>query len=219
MGTRADSNGISLQLVDADNKAIEAPIFGAFAHLHGIDRSEALKHTTLAEGESEGSEHWMTLLAVADTQERLDAIVSTSAAPQGSCDTSCASLRVLVEVHVGDRRETFESRTVIASGPILKLDPPEVNVVHVKVLPENAIIKEGSLLGKEIGGQSPLAIEFIGMKPLSARGIIAAADSLVKQAEAKAAAAVAAAELDGLAAGSAAGAAANAAKGAGSPTK
>jgi hypothetical protein len=229
MGTRADSNGISLQLVDADNKAIEAPVFGAHAHLHGIARSEALKHTTLAEGESEGSEHWMTLLVVADTEERLHEIVSTSKAAQGSCETSCASHRVLVEIHVGNRRETLEGRTVIASGPILKFDPPEVNVVHVKVLPKDVVVTQRHPLVKEFEAQAPrFAKEFEGMTPLSARGIIAAADSLVKKAEAEAAAAVDAAVLAGVGEGSAAGAAANAAdaakaakaaKAAGSPPK
>jgi hypothetical protein len=177
MGVRADVNGISVQFVDKNNVATEAPIFGRFAHLRGVDRSEVLRCDPLRPGESEGSEHWMTLLAVADSKERLDKIVSTSKAAEGSIDTSSASHRVMVEIHVGKRRETLEGRTVIASGPIVSFDPPEVNVVHVKVLPENAIVREGSPVGKELG-RSPIEKEFIGMKPLSARGILAVADSL-----------------------------------------
>ena len=43
MGTSADSNGITLQFVNDKNEPTEPPIFGAFAQLRGVDRSEALK--------------------------------------------------------------------------------------------------------------------------------------------------------------------------------
>ena len=103
MGTSADINGITLQFVNEKNEPAEPPIYGRYAHIRGVERSEALKYTTLAEGEEPGSEHWMTLLAVADTPERLDAIVNTATARKGSVNTSAASHRVLVAFHVGDR--------------------------------------------------------------------------------------------------------------------
>jgi hypothetical protein len=188
MGTTADINGISVQFVDKNNKATDPPIFGAFAHLHGIPRKQALRLKPLAAGEQKGSEHWMTLLAVADSQERLDELVSTSDALQGDCHTSCASHRVQIAIHVGDNEpQWLENRSVIASGPITKMNPPEVNVVHVKVLPKNAVVTK----------QSPVAKEFIGSSPFSAQGIKAAAASIVKTeaaaAKAKAAAAATAA--------------------------
>jgi hypothetical protein len=171
MGTTADINGISVQFVDKNNKATDPPIFGAFAHLHGIPRKQALRLKPLAAGEQKGSEHWMTLLAVADSQERLDELVSTSDALQGDCHTSCASHRVLIAIHVGDDDpQWLENRSVIASGPITKLDPPEVNVVHVKVLPENTVVTK----------RSPVAKEFIGVSPFSAQGIKEAAASIFR---------------------------------------
>jgi hypothetical protein len=216
MGTSADANGITLQFVNENNEPTEPPIFGRFAQLRGVDRSEALKYTTLAPGEELGSEHWMTLVAVADTKERLDAIVSTATARNGSVNTSCASHRVLIAFHVGDRLQSFENRSVIASGPIVKMDPPEVNVVHVKVLPEHAFVAvpapENAPLKK---GPQQIAREFKGMSPLSATGVKAAAASLVAQ-ETKAAAAAAAAASTPTAAG---GANPNAAPGGRSPTK
>jgi hypothetical protein len=198
MGTSADINGISLQFVNELNEPIEAPIHGRFAHIRGVDRSEALKYTTLAPGEEPGSEHWMTLVAVADTQERLDAIVGTATARKGSVNTSAASHRVLVAYHVGDTLRSVENRSVIASGPIVKMDPPEVNVVHVKVLPENAFAsgaqppEGGSETVPLRKGPQQIAKEFRGMSPLSATGVKEAAKSLIAQ-ETKAAAAAAAA--------------------------
>lgn len=187
MGTTADINGISIQLVDKHNKAIEPPIFGPHAHLHGIPRSQALETTALAAGEQLGSEHWMTLLAVADTKERLDAIVNTSAAAQGSCNTSCASHRVLVEIHVGNRRETLEGRSVIASGPFVQLNPPKVNVTHVKVLPANTILTERHAAAREFKGVSPFSAD--GIKAAAASLIMAETTAATEKAEAEAAAA------------------------------
>jgi hypothetical protein len=198
MGTSADINGITLQFVNEKNEPAEPPIYGRYAHIRGVERSEALKYTPLAEGEEPGSEHWMTLLAVADTPERLDAIVNTATARKGSVNTSAASHRVLVAYHVGDRLRSFENRSVIASGPIVKLDPPEVNVVHVKVLPENAFVtQEPSPPQQQVSqvalrkGPQQILSEFIGMSPLSAAGIKEAARSLIAQ-ETRAAAANAA---------------------------
>ncbi len=214
MGKSADINGITLQFVNELNEPIDAPIHGRFAHIRGVDRSEALKYTTLAPGEEPGSEHWMTLVAVADTQERLDAIVDTATARKGSVNTSAASHRVLVAYHVGDTLRSVENRSVIASGPIVKMDPPEVNVVHVKVLPENAFARgepapETAPLRK---GPQQIAREFRGMSPLSATGVKAAAASLIAQETAAAAAANAAPTA-------AFGANPYGAPGAGSPTK
>jgi hypothetical protein len=223
MGTSADINGISLQFVNEQNEPTEEPIFGRFAEIRGIERSEALKYTTLAPGEEPGSEHWMTLVAVADTKERLDAIVNTATARKGSVNTSAASHRVLVAFHVGDKLRSFENRSVIASGPIVKMDPPEVNVVHVKVLPENAVVRgvqPRPVTGPENEpaqrkGPQQIAKEFIGMSPLSATGVKAAAESLIAQ-EQKAAAAAATANAAPPAAG---GTNPSAAPGVGSPTK
>jgi hypothetical protein len=191
MGTSADINGITLQFVNENNEPTEPPIFGRFAQLRGVDRSEALKYTTLAPGEDPGSEHWMTLVAVADTKERLNAIVNTATARTGSVNTSCASHRVLVAFHVGDRLQSFENRSVIASGPIVKMDPPEVNVVHVKVLPENVFVRKVQEIAAPRRLPQEIAREFKGMSPLSATGVKAAAASLIAQ-ETKAAAGTAA---------------------------
>jgi hypothetical protein len=202
MGTSADINGISLQFVNELNEPIEAPIHGRYAHIRGVDRSEALKYTTLAPGEEPGSEHWMTLVAVADTPERLDAIVNTATARKGSVNTSAASHRVLVAYHVGDTLRSYENRSVIASGPIVKMDPPEVNVVHVKVLPLNAFVTQEQPEPESTPlpqvsqvarrkGQQQILTEFKGMSPLSAKGVIDAADSLKRQQTATAAAAAA----------------------------
>ena len=139
MGTRVDKSGISVQLYDDANQPIGRPLFGRHAVLHGELQKSVIKRGPPAskeEREHAGSEDWLTLVAVADTPERLKAIVGST---KGKIpNTSHSSRRVQVEVHVGSSRLSLGGRITIASGPVVSIKPPRIDVVHVKVFDEGA---------------------------------------------------------------------------------
>jgi hypothetical protein len=104
-----------------------------------------------------GSDDWLTLIAVADTREKLDKILKETHVPPSNPDTSMSSRRATIELHVGEVRQSFKDRLTIASGPIVKITPPHpvIDVVHVKVLPS------GTNIG-DLKPNNPLVAEFNG---------------------------------------------------------
>jgi hypothetical protein len=161
MGLRKDKAGISVQLYDKKNKPDGAPYFGPFTALHSIDRREVVKTSgkmSAEENGEKGSGDWLTLIAVADTKDRLKAILDDTKVKKTTAHTSAASRRVLIELHVGGVRKTFEKRIVIASGPIMNLKPDKaaLSVVHVKVLHAKAKMNRSNPLRPEFKGMSPM---------------------------------------------------------------
>ena len=156
MGTRVDKSGISVQLYDENNQPAGRPLFGRHAELFGKLRRDVLKGHPPSQEESDhpGSEDWLTLVAVADTPERLKAIVGRST--RGKIpNTSHSSRRVQVEVHVGNTRMSLGGRTTIASGPVVSIKPPRIDVVHVKVFAEGTAMDSKHPHIDEFDGGAP----------------------------------------------------------------
>lgn len=155
MGCQATKSGISLQFCNACGNVDGAPIYGKYAALFGTDRSKILAATgPLQADDDPGSDDWLTVIAVADSDEKLEAIIKESA---GSCpvpETSGSSRRARVEVHIGALRQSFQDRITIASGPIISIKPPKLDVVHVKVLPPETKMDEKHQLFPEWKGMS-----------------------------------------------------------------
>jgi hypothetical protein len=144
-------------LYDDTNRPCGSPLFGRYAQLHGELQSNVLKGQppTQEEIDHPGSLDWLTLVAVADTPERLKAIVGSTTG--NIPDTSHSSRRVQVEVHVGSSRLSLGGRITIASGPVVKLKPPPIiDVVHVKVFAEGAAMDDKHPHIDEFDGGAPL---------------------------------------------------------------
>lgn len=142
MGCTLDPAGITIQPVNNDGAPAEAPLYGPYVGLCGQRRPP---DNTLPAEEQElpGSEEWFKLVAVADSQAKLDAIIHKYC-PEG-CDptyTTAGSRRVRIETDIQGIRRSFVDRITIASGPDLPppspTQQPRISVVHVKVLPEGA---------------------------------------------------------------------------------
>lgn len=159
MGTELDDAGISVQLYDEFDKPKGSPIHGTFTLIAGQPREKIVGTGTLTPEETlePGSDDWLTLVVVADSQERFDAIVnSTKVKPLTKSLTSHSSWRVLVELHVGNRHATFSNCVTVASGPILSLEPGKVRikVAHVKVVPDpKRMIATSRLFAEFKGGK------------------------------------------------------------------
>ena len=158
MGCTPDKTGITIQLVKNDGTPDGAPIFGPYAQFFGKQRPEMTPAAGATPDEIafQGSNDWLTLIAVADTQEKLEKILTGSTLT--TADTSGSSRRVQIVTDVGGVQNIYTDRITIASGPLLQLKPvPKVDVVHVKVLPAGTIIGDsdtGSGLVAEFSGNS-----------------------------------------------------------------
>ena len=158
MGCTTTDSGVSIQLCNKDGSPDGNPIYGKYARLYGQrqDVLLAAKPATPDEDQFKGSDDWLTLIAVADSQEKLDGILAETKITNSAAYTSGSSHRACVELHVGETRQSFQDRTTIASGPITSLPPnPKMNVAYVKVLPL------GATLGA-LGDDNPVLMEFIG---------------------------------------------------------
>jgi hypothetical protein len=163
MGTRLTKAGLVIQLHDADGKPAGDPLFGRHAHIQGLRQSEVLQQSgalSPEEADHPGSQHWLTLVAAADSHEKLEKILRDAYTPDGECFTSCSSRRVRVELHIGEERRSFQNAVTIASGPIvsLDLDHPNVHVVHVRVLPHGATMTK-DLIAEFDGGSRALQFQ------------------------------------------------------------
>ena len=157
MGTTVTSSGVSVQFCDRDGNIDGPPVFSTFVRLLGQPRDDVFARTGVAETPEEhnapGSADWLTLIAIADSQDRLDAIVQASQLPVTNGQTSASSRRVDVRLHIGALNQTFQGRITIASGVVVK--PPILNVFHIKVLGEGAAMNPQHKLFGEFQAQAP----------------------------------------------------------------
>jgi hypothetical protein len=163
MGIGVTDLGISIQLCHPDGSPDGPPVHGRYAAVFGKDRNEILQYSGVAETQDEhdfkGSDDWITLVAVADSKEKLEELVHETGIPRTPANTSGSSHRARIEVNVAGVRRSFRNRIAIASGPILKLGPPpKSHVFHVKVLPERTQL--GALAQEN--PNNPNVIEFVG---------------------------------------------------------
>ena len=161
MGTTVTKSGVSVQFCDPEGNIDGQPIFSTFVQILGQPREDVIKRTgvepTPVEKDYPGSDDWLTLIAIADSQERLSSLVSQSGLPVTDAQTSGSSRRVEVRLHVGLVHLTFRNRVTIASGPIICFRPPIMNVLHIKVLGEEAVMKPDHPLWPEFKAQGPFA--------------------------------------------------------------
>jgi hypothetical protein len=160
MGCTAAKDGLAEQFFDEEGNPEGMPLYGRYALLFGALPDQITGGVrTDDEKAFGGSEDWITLVGVADSQERLDQIVEDWRGSCNPCQTSCSSHRVTVDLRIGPIQQVFENRVAIASGPILTIKPSiSIDVVHVKVLAEGTTLTD--LQKKD--PNHPLVIEFKG---------------------------------------------------------
>ncbi len=160
MGTRVTESGVSVQFCDSRGKIEGPPVFSTYVRVLGQSRDKVFERTGVKETQEEhdfpGSQDWLTLVAIADSEERLNSLVSQSDLPVSDAQTSGASRRVQVELHVCGVRRTLQNRITIASGPVVSTNPPIMNVVHIKVLGEGTVMDPRHPLWEEFKAQFPL---------------------------------------------------------------
>jgi hypothetical protein len=160
MGTIKDDSGITVQRYDRNGKPKGKPLFGRHTVIAGRKRAHILGGMRPKGDEKThpGSNDWLTVVAVADSRKRLKALLKTDAVkkhqPLQVSQSSHSSRRTLIALHVGKTRKIFKNRVIVASGPILSLEPDDIRikVAHVKVLPAR----------EELGKEHPLIEEFDG---------------------------------------------------------
>lgn len=144
MGTRIlDGTHVSVTLFDGAGQPKGDPIETPFVAIHGTARNIVTGgHANLTPQERDlegGSEDWLTLIAVADTKERLEQLVDTHKSGLDEAPlSSAASLRVRVRVATAARTEAWDGAITIADGvrhPDFRLD-----VQTILVLPSHAAI-------------------------------------------------------------------------------
>jgi len=168
MGTSVTKSGVSVQFCDHKGEIDGPPVFSTFVRVLGRPKNEAIQHTGGRETDEErdfpGSDDWLTLIAIADSQERLNTLVKESGLEETTAQTSASSRRVQVRLHMGAFKATLMNRITIASGPVVELHPPRMNVVHVKVLGEGAAMNRKHPLFDEFQAQGPF------VPPLAKKG-------------------------------------------------
>ena len=157
MGCKAAEDGISVQFYDDRGEPDGVPLYGRRALLFGsLQKNVTGGNPTDQEIEFPGSDDWLTVIGVADTQAKLDKIVEDW---RGGCppQTSCCSHRVTIDLRIGGVRQVFKDRITIASGPIVSLKKGEIkiDVVHVKVLAAGTKLSD-------LPANHPLRTEFKG---------------------------------------------------------
>ncbi len=156
MGTKVTASGVSIQFCKDDGTPEGAPFYSRYVRLRGQLQSKVIAMSGRAANAEEekhpGSEDWLTLIAVADSPEKLDEILSETTVEASTAHTSGSSRRVCVELSIGGIRQSFKDRVTIASGPIVQFDPPIVHVVHVKVLAADTKMDDGHPLLDEFEG-------------------------------------------------------------------
>src|SRR5262245_36517930 len=159
MGTTITKSGVSVQFCDAHGNDDGDPVFSRFVRVLGLPREEAIKRTgggkTKEEADHPGSEDWLTLIAVADSKDKLTALVKDSGLEETEAQTSGSSRRVQVRLHIGALKTTVKGRITIASGPVVQLSPPIMHVLHIKVLGEKAAMNPKHPLFEEFKAQGP----------------------------------------------------------------
>ncbi len=161
MGLLVTDFGISVQFCDRAGRPDGAPLYGKYAKLYGNKREKIIKAGRPASKEEvdhPGSDDWLTLVAVADTKERLDAILREPAVQNvpefPEFLTSASSRRVAVEAHVGDVRRSLRDQITIGSGPIVSEEKGKfrIHCVYIKVLPVTTRMDSDHSLMEEFAG-------------------------------------------------------------------
>src|SRR3954462_15798413 len=119
MGATQTDEVITIQFYKKDGQPDEQPIYGRYCQLYGKLRDDVIATTmgsTPDEAAHGGSDDWLTLVAVADSEEKLAAILTDS----GDIDPcnpkpSLSSHRLAVKVDVGSVTRSMKGCTTIAS--------------------------------------------------------------------------------------------------------
>ena len=155
MGTRRNHAGLVVQFYDAAGDAVGPALHGPYVEIFGRDRDAITGGQMSQEERAEpGSQDWMTFVAVADTKERMDALLGTWSGDTRIPNTSAASRRVQVEVHVGNTRETASGVITIANGKIDK-EAMTMEVMLIKVLDPDTVMNEDHKLHEEYRRMGP----------------------------------------------------------------
>lgn len=159
MGLRTTTDGVSVQFVNSDASLQGPPLFGAYAMAYGSDQTDVIDASGVGASADEinypGSDDWLTFVAVADSQDKLNALLNKNAGPKTAANTSGSSRRVQLELDIAGRQISRRNCVTIGSGPILDIDTPKVDLVHLKILPD------GVKLG-DLGNSNRLVQEFQG---------------------------------------------------------
>jgi len=159
MGLTRHPDGITVMFCDDNGDLRPAEtVGGAFVELRGAHRSAVVTDSnplTSAELLEPGSDDWLTVVAVADSQERLDGLIA-DLGPGSGPNTSAFSRRVEVRTHVG------------AGGP--RIAPGRITLAEGKVLDDAAKKLEVSVLkvmgaGAVVDNRHPLFDDFMKAKP------------------------------------------------------
>ena len=160
MGTKVTKSGVSVQFCNHKGEIDGPPVFSTYVRVLGLPRAEAIKRTGGKETEEEkqypGSDDWLTLIAIADSKERLKKLVDDSGLEETEAQTSGSSRRVQVRLHMGALEATLKNRITIGSGPIVDKMKPIMNMVHIKVLGDGTAMNPKHPLWEEFLAQSPV---------------------------------------------------------------
>src|SRR5262249_38139867 len=126
MGTTiVEGKDVSIQRYDGQGQPSGKLIVTPFVAVRGTARATVLAQgaaETQSEKQLPGSDEWLTLIAIADTKDRLAALVdtTTTAIDENDVHTSASSRRVRIELHTDDDgRATLHANITIASGNIV----------------------------------------------------------------------------------------------------
>jgi hypothetical protein len=148
MGVQNTGKGISTQLVKANGDPDGISVYFEFAELFGAARNTVIRAGGLTQNEmltDGGSDDWLTVVVLADTRAKLDAILQEPGikdAPQEPFQTSGSSYRVQVEMHLEDKRQSLTDRITIAEGKIISTNPLKMEIVSLKVLPPETVLND-----------------------------------------------------------------------------
>jgi hypothetical protein len=161
MGLTAHKDGISVQFCDANGDPNEPRIFGKAVALRGAPRAALTAANPLGDDEraKPGSDDWLTVVAVADTQDRLDALTA-NLGPGSGPNTSAFSRRVEIRTHVGNSDPRTESgRITLAEGDVLNAAEFKLEVHVLKVM----------AAGTVVDARHPLVDKFDKAQPFSVK--------------------------------------------------
>jgi hypothetical protein len=140
MSTRIiEGTPVSVQLWGDDGEPEHDPIVSKYVRIRGVKRSAVLAASGPLTDEEKflngASEDWLTLVAVADSKEKLENMPELAAAPHDDAAlTSAFSLRVKLALDVGNRKETRDGMITIATGTRVPGDP-HLYVNAITVIP------------------------------------------------------------------------------------
>jgi hypothetical protein len=156
MGTTANGQLVTFQVFDANAQKVDE-FQTTFVELRGDSRENVIqrgiaagRNPTSAETALPGSEDWLTRVLVADSPQKLAALVQQALTESdGDALTSAASRRVRYEKHFGNRREPSREVLTIADGDVVPGGEPRMNVRTFKILLSPAALDVDAQLRQE----------------------------------------------------------------------